>query len=84
MDPVNIEMVYLQQRHMAYGAYVQIQEKGDIIKSQEKWSDKVVFDNLDRKITETLLLVYWQDYCPLAYDIRPAEPVWEPLIDAYA
>jgi hypothetical protein len=69
--------------HLAYEAYVQNRDKGDNIKSLEKWSDKIDFDDWDRKVTETLSLVYGRQYCPLAYVIRPDKPAgWDPIVDA--
>jgi hypothetical protein len=49
----------------------------------EKWNNKVVFNNWDRKVTKTLLLVYRRNYRPLVYVIRPDKPAeWDPLVDA--
>jgi hypothetical protein len=59
---------------LAYEAYVQNKEKGDNIKSLEKWSEKTDFDDWDRKVTETLSLIYGRQYCPIAYVIRPDKP----------
>ena len=73
----------LRQGHMAYEAYVQNRDKGENIKSLEKWNDKLEFDDWDRKVTETLSLVYGRNYCPIAYVIRPDKPAgWDPEVDA--
>jgi hypothetical protein len=73
----------LLEGHLAYEAYAQNRDKGDNIKSLEKWSDKIKFDDWDRKVTETLSLVYGRNYCPIAYVIRPDKPQgWDPNVDA--
>ncbi len=83
LDPGAINPDVLYDGHLAYEAYVQNRDKGDNIKSLEKWSDKVDFDDWDRKASETLLLIYGRNYCPLAYVIRPDKPDgWDPLVDA--
>jgi len=67
---------------MAYEAYVQNRDKVDDIKALEKWCNKYDFDDWDRKVTETLFLVYGCNYCPIAYVIRPDKPVgWYPAAD---
>jgi hypothetical protein len=41
------------------------------------------FDDWDRKVTETLALVYGCNYCPIAYVIWPDKPAgWDPVVDA--
>ena len=83
LDPGAINPDVLYDGHLAYEAYVQNRDKGDNIKSLEKWSDKVDFDDWDRKVSETLSLIYGRNYCPLAYVIRPDKPDgWDPLVDA--
>lgn len=83
LDPNAIDPDTLYDGHLAYEAYVQNRDKGDNIKSLEKWSDKVDFDDWDRKVSETLSLIYGRNYCPLAYVIRPDKPAgWDPLVDA--
>ena len=73
----------LMDGHLAFEAYVQNKEKGDNIKSLEKWSEKTDFDDWDRKVTETLSLIYGRQYCPIAYVIRPDKPQgWDPVVDA--
>lgn len=73
----------LYRGHLAYEAYVQNRDKGENIKALEKWSDKIEFDDWDRKVTETLSLVYGRNYCPIAYVIRPDKPAgWDPAVDA--
>jgi hypothetical protein len=68
---------------MAYKAYIQNRNKGDNIKSLERWNDKVNFDDWDWKVTETLSLIYGRQYCPLTYVIQPSRPIgWDPLVDA--
>ncbi len=66
IDTNNIGLGDLQGGHMAYAAYVQNCDKGDNIKSLERWNDKVDSDDWDWKVTETLSLIYGQQYCPLA------------------
>jgi hypothetical protein len=83
VDPNDVDEDVLLNGHLAYEAYVQNRDKGENIKSLEKWTDKVDFDDWDRKVTETLSLIYGRNYCPLAYVIRPDKPIgWDPLIDA--
>ena len=83
IDRDAIDMDDLRHGHMAYEAYVQNRDKGDNIKSLEKWNDKLEFDDWDRKVTETLSLVYGRNYCPIAYVIRPDKPAgWNPVVDA--
>jgi hypothetical protein len=74
IDPNNIDKDDLMEGHLAYEAYVQNCDKGD---------DKINFDDWDRKVTETLSLVYGRQYCPLAYVIRPDKPAgWDPIVDS--
>jgi hypothetical protein len=81
--PNMVTLVQLRRGHMAYEAYVQNCDKGENIKSIEKWNDKLEFDDWDRKVTETLSLVYGRNYCPIAYVIRPDKPAgWDPDVDA--
>jgi hypothetical protein len=83
IDGNAIDMDDLRRGHMAYEAYVQNRDKGENIKSLEKWNDKLEFDDWDRKVTETLSLVYGWNYCPIAYIIRPDKPAgWNPVVDA--
>ena len=83
LDPYDIGLDDLYKGYQAYNAYVQNKSKGDNIKSLEKWNDKMDFDDWDRKVTETLSLVYGRNYCPIAYVIRPDKPVgWDPVVDA--
>ena len=83
LDPFAITPDDLMDGHLAYEAYVQNKEKGDNIKSLEKWSEKTDFDDWDRKVTETLSLIYGRQYCPIAYVIRPDKPQgWDPVVDA--
>jgi hypothetical protein len=83
VDPNDIDEDVLLNGHLAYEAYVQNRDRGENIKSLEKWTDKVDFNDWDRKVTETLSLIYGRNYCPLAYVIRPDKPIgWDPLIDA--
>jgi hypothetical protein len=82
-DVASFGMNDLYRGHLAYEAYVQNRDKGDNIKALEKWSDKVEFDDWDRKVAETLSLVYGRNYCPIAYVIRPDKPAgWDPAVDA--
>ena len=83
IEPDEIDDDSLYEGHLAYEAYVQNRDKGENIKSLEKWSDKIDFDDWDRKVTETLSLVYGRNYCPIAYVIRPDKPAgWDPMVDA--
>ncbi len=83
VDGNNIVLDDLHRGHLAYEAYVQNKDKGDNIKALEKWCDKYDFDDWDRKVTETLSLVYGRQYCPIAYVIRPDKPAgWDPVADA--
>jgi len=83
VDPHDIDGDDLLNGHLAYEAYVQNRDKGENIKALEKWSDKIEFDDWDRKVTETLSLIYGRNYCPLAYVIRPDKPAgWDPVVDA--
>ena len=66
VDPNAIDEDDLLNGHLAYEAYVQNRDKGENIKSLKKWSNTIDFDDWDRKVTETLLLVYGRNYCPLA------------------
>ena len=49
VDPNAIDEDNLLNGHLAYEAYVQNRDKGENIKSLEKWSDKIDFDDWDRK-----------------------------------
>jgi hypothetical protein len=83
IDGNNIILDDLRRGHMAYEAYIQNRDKGENIKSLEKWNDKLEFDDWDRKVTETLSLIYGRNYCPIAYVIRPDKPAgWDPVVDA--
>jgi len=82
-DPNAVDDDILRDGHLAHEAYVQNRDKGENIKQLEKWSEKNDFDDWDRKVTETLSLVYGRQYCPLAYVIRPDKPAgWDPMVDA--
>ena len=53
------------------------------IRTNGKISDKHDFNECDRKVTETLSLIYGCNYCPIAYIIRPDKPIdWDPAVDA--
>jgi hypothetical protein len=83
IDPDEIMEDDLFEGHLAYEAYVQARDRGDNIKSLEKWSEKIDFDDWDRKVTETLSLMYGRNYCPISYVIRPDKPAgWDPNRDA--
>ncbi len=83
LDPFDITADNLMEGHLAYEAYAQNRDKDDNIKALDKWSEKIDFDDWDRKVTETLSLIYGRNYCPLAYVIRPDKPQgWNPLVDA--
>ena len=82
VNPAEIDEDDLLNGHLAYEAYIQNRDKGENIKSLEKWNDKIDFDDWDWKVTETLSLVYGHNYCPLAYIIRPDKPdTWDPMVD---
>ena len=75
MDPYDITEDNLMDGHLTNEAYhVQNRGKGDNIKALDKWSEKIDFDDWDRKVTATLSLIYGRIYCPLAYVIRPNKP----------
>ena len=83
VDPNNIVLDDLRRGHLAYEAYVQNRDKGENIKALEKWCDKFDFDDWDRKVTETLSLIYGRNYCSIAYVTRPDKPAgWDPAVDA--
>ena len=83
IDANTIVLNDLHRGHMAYEAYVQNRDKGDNIKALEKWCDKYDFDDWDRKVTETLSLVYGCSYCPIAFVIWSDKLAgWDPVNDA--
>ncbi len=65
MNPAEIDEDDLLNGHLAYEAYIQNRDKGENIKSLEKWNDKIDFNDWDRKVTETLSLVYGAIIAPL-------------------
>ncbi len=78
-----IVLIDLHRGHMAYEAYVHNRDKGKNIKALEKWCNKYDFDDWDRKVTETLSLVYGRKFCPIAYVIWPDKLAgWDPVVDA--
>lgn len=73
----------LYHGHLAYEAYVQNCNKGENIKALEKWHNKLEFNDWDRKVTETLSLIYGRNYCPITYVIRPDRPAgWDSVNNA--
>jgi len=83
VDPLAIAINDLKDGHMAYEAYSANRDKGENIKTLEKWTEKHDFDEWDRKVTETLSLIYGRNYAPIAYVIRPDKPAgWDPEVDA--
>jgi len=69
--------------HLSYDAYVANRNKGENIKTLEKWTTNHDFDEWDRKVTETLSLIYGRNLAPIAYIIRPDKPAgWDPAVDA--
>jgi hypothetical protein len=81
IDPLAIVIQDLKDGHQAY--YTANSEKGENIKTLEKWTDKHDFDEWDHKVTETLSLIYGRNYSPIAYVIRPDKPQgWDPVVDA--
>ena len=82
IDPLAIVIQDLKDGHQAYEAYTANREKGENIKTLEKWTDKHEFDEWDRKVTETSSLIYGRNYSPIAYVIRPDKPAgWDPVLD---
>ena len=83
LDPITIVVDDLLDGNLAYVAYTTNREKGENIKSLEKWTTNHDFDEWDRKVTETLSLIYGRNYSPIAYVIRPDKPAgWDPNVDA--
>ena len=83
VNPLAMVINDLKDGHLAYEAYTANRDKGENIKSLEQWNDKQDFDEWDRKVTETLSLIYGRNYCPIAYVIRPDKPQgWDPVVDA--
>jgi hypothetical protein len=83
IDPLAIAINDLKDGHMAYEAYSANRDKGENIKTLEKWTDKHDFDEWDRKVTETLSLIYGRNFAPIAYVIRPDKPAgWDLEVDA--
>jgi hypothetical protein len=82
-DANNIVLDDLHHGHMACQAYIQNRDKGENIKALKKWCDKYNFDDWDRKVTETLSLMYGCNYCPIAYVIWPDKQAgWNPAVNA--
>jgi hypothetical protein len=83
VDPLAIGIGDLLDGHLSYDAYVANRDKGENIKALEKWTTNHDFDEWDRKVTETLSLIYGRNYSPIAYIIRPDKPAgWDPDVDA--
>jgi hypothetical protein len=83
IDPNNIVVYDLHCGHVACKANVQNQDKGENIKALEKWCNKFDFYDWDRKVTETLSLIYGCNYCSIVYVIHPDKLVgWDPVTDA--
>ena len=83
VDPLMINIADLLDGHLAYEAYVSNRDKGENIKSLEKWTTNHDFDEWDRKVTEILSLIYGRIFSPIAYIIRPDKPAgWDPEVDA--
>ena len=83
VDPLAIGIGDLLDGHLSYDAYVANRDKGENIKALEKWTTNHDFDEWDRKVTETLSLIYGRNFAPIAYVIRPDKPAgWDPAVDA--
>ena len=82
-DPHAINVLDLMDCHLAFEAYKANRDKGENIKSLEKWTTNHDFDEWDRKVTETLSLIFGRNFAPIAYIIRPDKPAgWDPAVDA--
>ena len=82
-DPHAINIFDLMDCLMAYEAYKANRDKGENIKSLERWTTNHDFDEWDRKVTETLSLIFGRNFAPIAYIIRPDKPAgWDPAVDA--
>ena len=83
VNPLAIMINYLKDGHLAYEACMANRDKGENIRSLEKWNNKQDFNKWDRKVTGTLSLIYGRNYSPIAYIIRPEKPAgWDPELDA--
>ena len=83
VDPLAINVPDLMDSHLAFEAYKANRDKGENIKSLEKWTTSHDFDEWDRKVTETLSLIFGRNFAPIAYIIRPDKPAgWDPEVDA--
>ena len=83
VDPLAIGIGDLLDGHLSYEAYVANRDKGENIKALEKWTTNHDFDEWDRKVTETLSLIYGRSFAPIAYVIRPDKPAgWDPAVDS--
>ena len=83
VDPFAIGVNDLLDGNLAYVAYTANRDKGENIKSLEKWTTNHDFDEWDRKVTETLSLIFGRNYSPIAYVIRPDKPAgWDPEVNA--
>ena len=65
INPLAMMVNDLKDGHLAYEAYTANRNKGENIKTLEKWTDKHDFDEWDQKITETLSLIYGRNTAPL-------------------
>ena len=82
-DPHAINVFDLMDCHLAHEAYKSNRDKGENIRSLEKWTTNHDFDEWDRKVTETLSLIFGRNFAPIAYIIRPDKPAgWDPEVDA--
>jgi len=83
VNPFAIGVNDLLDGNLAYVAYTANRDKGENIKSLEKWTTNHDFDEWDRKVTETLSLIFGRNYSPIAYVIRPDKPAgWDPEVNA--
>ena len=83
VDPNAMNINDLMDSYLSFEAYKANRDKGENIKSLEKWTTNHDFDEWDRKVTETLSLIFGRNFAPIAYVIRPDKPAgWDPAVDA--
>lgn len=83
IDANTIDVADLMESYLSFEAYKANRDKGENIKSLERWTTNHDFDEWDRKVTETLSLIFGRNFAPIAYVIRPDKPAgWDPAVDA--
>ena len=83
VDPNVMNVNDLMDSYLSFEAYKANRDKGENIKSLEKWTTNHDFDEWDRKVMETLSLIFGRNFAPIAYIIRPDKPAgWDPEVDA--